>query len=436
MKPKTKIQKEAWRWHVELPPITEAQKAFVRDKMYSPEGLRKKDCVYCLECGHSWQADESELASNILGVTCPHCGKQLKIHISANRKNWCKETRVMNIVTTCHGYQVTRQFYCEKNTKPGDKAYFSYLEATQLWRDVNEDEMAAIARPKKVLSHYYVDLYDYNEPMRIMDQNMHGHVYDVDGVVYPIARVLPVLKRMGISVKSMNAMGANCLIDAIKDCRIETLVKAGRYDVMTHSTQHEIRRLWPQIKLTIRHNYKIKDFTMWADCINLLEVLGMDTHNPVYVCPKDLRKLHKDLCKKKAKLDEKMAREERRKQALMLIEDNKKFVKRCQKYFGILIMAGDISIRPLQSIDEFVEEGKRQHICVGDVAQKYWNRADSLILTARVGDDIAATIEMSIKNWTIKQCRSACNGVPERYDEIVKALKENKQVFARAKMSA
>ena len=52
------------------------------------------------------------------------------------------------------------------------------------------------------------------------------------------------------------------------------------------------------------------------------------------------------------------------------------------KYLGIAFSDGEIEVRVLQSVQEFIEEGKTMHHCV----ERYHDKSDSLILSARIAD--------------------------------------------------
>ena len=61
------------------------------------------------------------------------------------------------------------------------------------------------------------------------------------------------------------------------------------------------------------------------------------------------------------------------------------------KFFGLVITDEEIIVKVLESIDEYYNEGKRRghlRVCSG-----YYKKADTLILSARIGDEIIETIE-------------------------------------------
>lgn len=103
------------------------------------------------------------------------------------------------------------------------------------------------------------------------------------------------------------------------------------------------------------------------------------------------------------------------------------------KMLTIDLTSTNLTIRPLQSVDEFKEEAEHMHHCVYRMG--YWNyftHPSSLILSAK--DDNGkrlATIEYNMASNTIVQCRAACNAVPERDKEIRKLITDNKAEFVK-----
>ena len=103
------------------------------------------------------------------------------------------------------------------------------------------------------------------------------------------------------------------------------------------------------------------------------------------------------------------------------------------KMLTIDLTSTNLTIRPLQSVDEFKEEAEHMHHCVYRMG--YWNyftHPESLILSAK--DDNGkrlATIEYNMASNTIVQCRAACNAVPERDKEIRRLITDNKAEFVK-----
>lgn len=205
------------------------------------------------------------------------------------------------------------------------------------------------------------------------------------------------------------------------------------------------------VKICIRHKYRIDDPSLWLDTLYLLSMFHMDIHNPKFVCPEDLMALHDKLVRRKARMDEirnerlaaaareRLEREREQydiecaKRAKQVAEIIQHYPEHMGKMLSLELDANNLTIRPLQDVDEFKDEAKHMHHCV--YAMEYWNykrRPDCLILSAK--DDAGkrlATIEYNMASNEIVQCRAACNQVPERDKEIRQLITDNKAKFVR-----
>lgn len=172
------------------------------------------------------------------------------------------------------------------------------------------------------------------------------------------------------------------------------------------------------MKICIRNNYFPKHGTDWLDMVAALEACDKDVHNAFYVCPANLDEAHDYWINRKRKLER-----ERDDKA-----DNLTYVKEHKKYFHIELKTGDITIRPLQSVTEFKEEGDAMGHCV--YSMKYYKKANSLILSARRNDERVATIEYDLLSGKILQCRGVSNSVPAYDKEIRKLITKSKNLIA------
>ena len=95
---------------------------------------------------------------------------------------------------------------------------------------------------------------------------------------------------------------------------------------------------------------------------------------------------------------------------------------------------GEITVHTLNSVAEYYEEGKRQHICVG--SSEYYLKKDSLVFIAKIGNKTIATIEISLKDFSILQCRAFANGVCKYTDRISEIIKANTKLIRKRKRMA
>lgn len=70
---------------------------------------------------------------------------------------------------------------------------------------------------------------------------------------------------------------------------------------------------------------------------------------------------------------------------------------------GFVLTDGDIEISPLKTVNDFYCEGSALHHCVFTMG--YYKRKDSLILGAKVNGERTETIEVSLKDFSVSQCK-------------------------------
>mgnify|MGYP002226645945 CR=1 FL=1 len=86
-------------------------------------------------------------------------------------------------------------------------------------------------------------------------------------------------------------------------------------------------------------------------------------------------------------------------------KDAEDFIANKSKFFGLVITDEEIIVKVLESIDEYYNEGKTQNICV--FGSEYYKKADTLILSARIGGEIIETVEVDLR--TSELCSVTAN---------------------------
>lgn len=84
------------------------------------------------------------------------------------------------------------------------------------------------------------------------------------------------------------------------------------------------------------------------------------------------------------------------------------------------VRVGGYSIRPLRSVREFYEEGRKMRHCV--FACRYYKKALSVILTVRMGGKRVATCELSKPQRKILQLYGPCDAEPENKKAVEAAV--------------
>ena len=410
MKPRNKREREVVELSSKMLPITETQKQYAYKHCFVPTGvvLKKGGAVHCLECGVAFYCDT--LAGEIV---CPNCNNELDIRSSRKRKPRT-EKEAYQVVTTAGGWQVIRTYYAHKTTAPEQPAQYNIYEVARLFIKPNTKEVV-LARPRLMS---YSALYDLSKPMSIKDENYHICA----DVIYPRWKVLPILKRNGFCKELKQGVPNNVFRALLYESQYETLAKAKRFDFFFKLRGYVITNYWPQVKMAIRHNYYPSDYRLWEDTIVMAKNNGCDIFSPKYVLPDNLQQMHDEMVRKQTRREKAEAVERRKK-------DNENYVLHYGELLSVEIEGNGITIAPLKSYEEFYEEGKAMHHCV----ESYFDNKDSLILSAKKNGERIATIELSMDNFAILQCRAHCNKQPEEYDNICNLINNNVKLLKEKK---
>lgn len=432
MKPRTKLQKAVVKSSESLPPLTkyQRQQAIKRASIHIAK-LDSKGNYVCLECGHKWHGEKQE------HIVCPECG--VKLDVDTTRKRNFEDKDYFAVTRKCNGFQVVRVFFIHTWLKRGEKAERWVAEAFQRWILPNGESLI-VARRRHWMS-YYCDSWDWSSGLELRTEHEAHSIspYCIVGKT----NVIPELSRNGFDGNFHQCGAASLFKYLLSDNRIETLWKVGQYELVKYFLQTKMCNLnswWPTIKVVIRHHYHIDDATLWCDLLKFLIELGKDIHNPKLICPANLQEAHDEWQRrveaKREREAERRAREreleeERRyiSDIKRVMQDQRRYKREKSKFFDLELTDKELSVKPLVSVHEFLEEAKVHHHCV--YTCKYFNKKTSLILHALIGGTSVATIEFNLENMEILQCRGKFNSKPEQYDRIVSLINKNKNQIAK-----
>ena len=172
--------------------------------------------------------------------------------------------------------------------------------------------------------------------------------------------------------------------------------------------------------------------------------LGQDLRNPKIICPEDFMAAHDNATRKIEAIHEKeraaeqrrweIERREREQQRqLQRKKDAEDFIANKSKFFGLVITDEEIIVKVLESIDEYYNEGKTQGICV--FGSGYYKKADTLKLSARIGDEIIETVEVDLRTLEVVQCHGKHNQDTEYHERIIDLVNKNANLI-RERMKA
>ena len=438
MKPRTKLQKEVAVLSAKLGEISLSPVDWAKEHLFEHTAYKCKDEFWCSECGNIWiNTDNSELGAILLGdkTECPHCHHKLNVKVSQKSQN--REEIYMDILQVVGNFQVIRHILCCKySCKSGFRRYltstpcYSFFETVQEWITVNGKRII-MARPMNMGGNGWT----YSKPLSIKDEYRrgwysYGDIYAIYGFLYPAVQLLPELRKRGIGRKFPDINPSKLIRNLLTGSNdMELCLKTKQMAMLKHMAKEGYYHLRykPSFNICNRNHYIIKDAGMWNDYIDLLLYFKKDVRNAKYVCPKNLKAEHDLLMNKKRSIEARLRRDRERQEAIRIEKERREninqFYKRMEKFFGLEITDGSITIRPLESITQFYQEGKAMHHCV--YTNGYYKRNDCLILSARIKEKRIETIELSLKTLEVVQSRGVCNQNTEYHERIIGLVKKN-----------
>jgi len=149
------------------------------------------------------------------------------------------------------------------------------------------------------------------------------------------------------------------------------------------------------------------------------------------LCPEDFIEAHDRLSRM---IEDRRRREreeaERRRTEERLLrekENEEQFKAQKSKFFGLVISDNEISVKVLESIEEYCQEGNTQHICV--FSSSYYLKKNTLVLSARIGDTIIETVEVDLQTLKVVQCHGKYNKDTEYHDRIINLVNSNARLI-------
>ncbi len=430
MRPKTRLEKEVFALSNKLPPVSNKAVKWAYKHLFEHYVFISKKRYLCLDCGHEWKPNNK--------LVCPSCNNTLTALPGKTRTS--KDDAYLVVITTYKGWQVFRFVYMKKESNTNNPLSVEYHEVYQHWFNTDGKHiiMAVPTYCFGFLRYSYYDPWSFGTlSIKTDDNKFYGWNVSSDNryqIAYPYYKLLPELKRNGYDVNIIKSSKIHYVFAAellLNDHIAETLIKAKEYDLFNYisTDSTDIRNYWQQIKICLRHKYKIDDVSIWIDHIRLLKDEGFDITNPKYICPDSLDKAHQDLVQLSRLRRE---REERKNLELMQAKDKHDqltYKDHVMPFKRLKIASGDLVIKPILSVRAMRKEGDMLNHCV--YYSHYYSRRDSLILSARMNNKPLATIEFSLKDMNVEQCRGDNNNVPEHYSEIIELINNNKTIIKK-----
>lgn len=395
---------------------------YTRTKIVEYKGFATKNRVVCMQCGEKFS---SELVSRKKSV-CPHCST--KITVEKSRCTTDKQTYYTAYAQIIGEYQVIRYFihYCFFNA--GYQAKIGSSEIMQHWiKDNGKCETVGY-------NHYvniYCDSWSGDWEIRQEYSNYYSYYrskYEIwPDKYHPNSVFKDRYTKYGINANLDGLTFLKAIQVIPNNPRLETLLKCKQYSLLNlFTSQRMTDTYWAAVKICIRNKYKVKDSKMWLDYVDLLLYFNKDIHNAKYVCPVNLKKEHDRLVKKKRDIQRKQAAERKRQQAQ---EWETQFKALKGHLIGIAFQEDNLTIKTLDSVQEYLEEGDALHHCI--FTNEYFLKKESICLSARMKGEPLETIELSLKDMKIVQCHGKFNQPSKHHDKIIEAVNKNASIFRK-----
>ena len=392
MKPKNKIQSRLVELSGQLSPLTTPQMEWAFRNTHEHFAYRLKGGKStCMDCGAEF------IETRDGRCFCPECGTQLEIKDTKERV--IKQKSYFVVITTKEEYQVVRMWMLLSEMRKGAKAKPAYLEIGQYW--INPQGRKTVIGLQRTLGGYYFDTFSFCSPFEIRRDN-EAFWRIADEWVYPRIKVTDTIKRNGFKGSCHHIHPVSLFQQLLSNPKAETLMKSNEIELLRYLCHHpeDVDKYWNTIKIAKRNGYKFKDVGMWFDYIKMLEQMGRDINSPTLIAPKDLKTAHDIYV---AKVNRQRIKEQREKERQQAIKDKAKFEELKSRYFGMAMTDGEIEIHSIDTIDDYY---KIKQI---------------------------ATIEISLDDYHIIQCRAFANGICEYTEQIAGIINANKKMIAERK---
>lgn len=419
MKPRNKKQQHIVELNGRLRPLTTPQMNWALNSTINHYGYRlKSGMCTCMKCGHEWLENRNGMC------LCPECGTQIEIKDTKERV--IRDKSYFNVITTIEGYQVIRMFLMIVEMRKGMKAKPAFLEIGSYWIDCKGN--TTVVGLQRTLGPY-IDSFAFCSPFEIRRDN-EAFQRIADEWVYPRIKVTDTIKRNGFKGSCHHIHPVSLFQQLLSNPKAETLIKSNEIELLRYLCHHpeDVDKYWNTIKIAKRNGYKFKDVGMWFDYIKMLGQMGRDINSPSLTAPKDLKTAHDIYV---AKVNRQRIKEQREKERQQAVEDKAKFEELKSRYFGMAMTDGEIEIHSIDTIDDYYKIGESQSICCGTA--KYFLKESTLTLTAYIGNKQIATIEISLDDYHIIQCRAFANGICEYTEQIAGIINANKKMIAERK---
>jgi len=420
MKPKTIIEKKITALSASLATVSLAVTAWAEKSIFLKWGVLSRGKFHCLDCSHAWKPDSSKAECQNY-IKCAGCRGKLKMQ--PYNKTQFKEIEYSAFLDTAGDFQVVRIICSQKQMKKGFAPTYFHKEVMQHWINP-KGEVRTMSLSVNVFSQSY-DQWKYYSLLEIRPKDFQNSPkYRIAPYrVYPKVKVVSTLKRNGFKT-SLHNIAPQILFSALlRDSLAETLLKASQISMLTYyvtSSEQHLKQNWQAVKICLKNKYIISDYRIWEDYISLLRWFKKDLSCPLYVCPDNLTESHDRLVRKKRAIQRRKYLIEMRSE---IMQAQSIYAEEKKDFFGLCFSEKNLTVSVIENVQDFMEEGDNLRHCV--FTNEYYKKKNSLILSAKVDSQSVETIELSLKNMQIIQCRGLKNNASKHHKQILSLMNRN-----------
>ena len=111
-------------------------------------------------------------------------------------------------------------------------------------------------------------------------------------------------------------------------------------------------------------------------------------------------------------------------------KENIVYQKEKSQFFNLKFTSGDITVTPMNSVKQFMEEGDLLGHCIYRSA--YHKKRGSLIMSARRGNTILESVQVCLTDFTVIQSRGLDNKYSDHHKDIVSLVEGNANQIKKA----
>ncbi|QYS85431.1 PcfJ domain-containing protein [Flavobacterium oreochromis] len=388
------------------------------------KGFYTKNSVLCMDCGEKFERNFKKRKK----IKCPNC--QTALNLEESRCFTDKQSVCYATAEIYGRFQVIRNFELTSDHRKGEKVKYTNRELVQYW--IDEKGKVTFIGLKHILNSY-ADSWNSNWEIRLArstywcrnNYDTYPFMYHKDSYFqerYTKLGISHNLPKTGLSILEAET-------EIASRPKVETLIKQNKFELARFIIRDNYKGnlYWSSIKIALKHQYLIKDVTLWVDYLDVLKYFKKDLNNPSIICPDNLKKEHDRLFKKKSEIERKKQRERERKAAIQrqkqLEEAEKRYRDFVSKFTNIKLEKGNITVSVLKDINEFRIEGTFLDHCV--FSNEYYLKENSLCLSAKVAGVRTETIELDINTLEIIQSRGKNNKPSPYHTKIINLVKNN-----------